>query len=172
MVKHTWNSPNFTHVQCFGSSEALLEIPFRDDHLISFILWLFMLRKACNIQRTRSKPCQTPEGLFRSTFCSVVPKAANCSISQPPQVYFKWFLRTRVQFGKTILPQFTIRTIKVYEIILCLKSGDNTVWKIYSGPPTFSCLTGCTLLCHLALNFVLFYHSPGMAQCYVHRGAF
>lgn len=123
-----------------------------------------------SVQHTKNskKAMLHPEGLFRSTFCSVVPKAANCSISQPPQVYFKWFLRTRVQFGKTILPQFKIRTMKVYEIILCLKSCDNKVGKIYRGPPTFSCLIGCLLLCYLAPNIFLFHHSAGMAQCYVH----
>lgn len=73
------------------------------------------------IQTTYRKPCLTPKGLFRSTFSNMVPKVVNCNISQPPQVYFKWFLRTKVQLGKTLLAQFKIRTIKVYEIILCLK---------------------------------------------------
>lgn len=54
------------------------------------------------------------KGYLRVLSATLARKLVDHSISQPPQIYFKWLLRKRVQFRKTLQAQLKTITIMVY----------------------------------------------------------
>lgn len=82
-----------------------------------------MLKEVCNIQRKNlENHTKAQKGYLGVLSEELAPKVADYSISQPPEVYFKWLLRKKVPFRKTLLAQFKIITITVCGIILDLKT--------------------------------------------------
>lgn len=82
-----------------------------------------MLKEVCNIQRKNlENHTKAQKGYLGVLSEALASKVVDQNISQPPKVYFKWLLRKKAQFRKTLLAQFKIITITVYEIILCLKT--------------------------------------------------
>lgn len=80
-----------------------------------------MLQKVRNIQKKNlENHTKAQKGCLGVLPATLAPKAVDHNISQPPQVYFKWFLRKKVQFRKTLLAQFKIIISTVYEIMLYL----------------------------------------------------